>query len=69
MARITRHTGSASGSRLLSLPIVAATFFGGNLVAVEARAHVRVPNYSHLERKMESGNQGAPNAPGCFQFS
>jgi murein DD-endopeptidase MepM/ murein hydrolase activator NlpD len=62
MARITRHTGSASGSRLLSLPIVAAAFFGCHLLAVEARAHVRVPNYSYLDRKMESGDQRASSA-------
>ena len=59
MARITRHTGGAGCSRLLSLPMVAAAFLGCHLLAVEARAHVRVPNYSHLDRKMESGNQGA----------
>jgi Peptidase family M23 len=39
--------------------MVAAAFFGCHLLAVEAGAHVRVPNYSHLDRKMESGNQGA----------
>ena len=63
MAKITRHTGSASRSRLLSLPMVATAYFGCHLLAVEARAHVRVPNYSHLERKLESGNQGGPTAP------
>ena len=39
--------------------MVAAAFLGCHLLAVEARAHVKVPNYSHLDRKMESGNQGA----------
>ena len=42
--------------------MVAGAFFSCHLLAVEARAHVRVPNYSHLDRKMESGNQGASPA-------
>ena len=62
MARITRHSGGTNISRLLSLPMVAGAFFGCHLLAVEASAHVRMPNYSHLDRKMESGNQGASSA-------
>ena len=38
--------------------MIAAAFFGCHLLAVEARAHVKVPNYSHLE----SGDQGASSA-------
>jgi hypothetical protein len=57
-----RHSRGANISRLLSLPMVAGAFFGCHLLAVEARAHVRVPDYNHLDRKMESGNHGASSA-------